>query len=60
MTCIVFPGQGSQSLGMVKDFHENFKLAASIFEEIEDYAKLDIRNIIFNIIISPNGLCFGI
>ncbi len=48
MTCIVFPGQGSQSIGMVKDFHENFRLAASIFEEIEDYTKLNIRNIIFN------------
>ena len=48
MTCIVFPGQGSQSQGMVKDFYDNFKLAVSIFEEIEDYTKLDIRNIIFN------------
>ena len=48
MTCIVFPGQGSQSLGMVKDFHDNFKLAESIFQEIEDYTKIDIRNIIFN------------
>ena len=48
MTCIVFPGQGSQSQGMVKDFHENFKLAGTIFEEIEDYTKLNIRNIIFN------------
>ena len=36
MTSIVFPGQGSQSLGMIKDFHENFKLAASILEEIEE------------------------
>ena len=48
MTCIVFPGQGSQSLGMAKDFHDNFKLAESIFQEIEDYTKIDIRNIIFN------------
>ena len=48
MTCIVFPGQGSQSQGMIKDFYENFKLAKSIFQEIEDYTKLDIRNIIFN------------
>ena len=33
---------------MVKDFHDNFKLAESIFQEIEDYTKIDIRNIIFN------------
>ena len=49
MTCIVFPGQGSQSIGMVKDFHENFRLAASIFEEIEDYTKLNIRNVSFQL-----------
>tara|TARA_Y100001970_G_scaffold75187_1_gene95277 strand:- start:1078 stop:1989 length:912 start_codon:yes stop_codon:yes gene_type:complete len=47
MTSIVFPGQGSQSVGMVKDFHDNFKNAKLIFEEIEDYTKIDIRKIIF-------------
>ncbi len=47
MTCIVFPGQGSQSLGMAKDFHDNFNIAKSAFEEIEDYTKINIRDIIF-------------
>ena len=47
MTSIVFPGQGSQSVGMVKDFYDNFKIAKFIFEEIEDYTKIDIRKIIF-------------
>lgn len=48
MTAIVFPGQGSQSLGMAKDFNDNFKYAKLIFEEIEDYTNIDIRNKIFN------------
>ena len=48
MTSFVFPGQGSQFLGMAKDFYENFKIAKLIFEEIEDYSKINIRNIIFN------------
>ena len=48
MTSIVFPGQGSQSIGMAKDFYDNFKSAKLIFEEIEDYTKIDIKNIIFN------------
>ena len=48
MTSIVFPGQGSQSIGMAKDFNDNFRIAKSIFEEIEDYTQINIRNIIFN------------
>ena len=35
MTSIVFPGQGSQTPGMAKDFYDNFKIARIIFEEIE-------------------------
>ncbi len=47
MTTIVFPGQGSQSVGMSKDFNDNFKIAKQTFEEIEDYTQLNIRKIIF-------------
>ena len=47
MTSIVFPGQGSQTPGMAKDFYDNFKLAKLIFEEIEDYTKIDLKKIIF-------------
>ena len=48
MTSVVFPGQGSQTKGMVKDFYDNFKIAKLIFEEIEDYTKIDLKNIIFD------------
>ena len=48
MTSIVFPGQGSQTAGMVRDFYDNFKTAKLIFEEIEDYTKIDLKNIIFD------------
>ena len=47
MTSIVFPGQGSQTVGMAKDFYDNFKIARLIFEEIEEYTRLDLRKIIF-------------
>ncbi len=47
MTSIVFPGQGSQKVGMAKDFHDNFNISKLIFEEIEDYTKINLRNIIF-------------
>ena len=48
MTSIVFPGQGSQTAGMVRDFYDNFNTAKLIFEEIEDYTKIDLKNIIFD------------
>ena len=48
MTSIVFPGQGSQTSGMVKDFYDNFEIARLIFEEIEDYTKIDLKKIIFD------------
>ena len=48
MTSIVFPGQGSQTAGMAKDFYDNFKIAKLIFEEIEDYTKIGLRKIIFD------------
>ena len=48
MTSIVFPGQGSQTTGMVRDFYDNFKAAKLIFEEIADYTNIDLKNIIFD------------
>ena len=46
MTVIVFPGQGSQYPLMAMDFNENFHFSSKIFEEIEDYTKINIRKII--------------
>jgi len=48
MTSLVFPGQGSQFVGMAKDFNDNFKIAKSTFEEIEDYTNINLRKIIFD------------
>ena len=47
MTTIVFPGQGSQFLGMSKDFYDNFEVAKSTLNEIQDYVKMDLKSIIF-------------
>ena len=47
MTSIVFPGQGSQFTGMSKDFYDNFAIAKSTFDEIQDYVKINLKNIIF-------------
>ncbi|MDR0571403.1 MAG: ACP S-malonyltransferase [Rickettsiales bacterium] len=43
----IFPGQGSQSVGMSKEFYDNFVLAKQIFEEANDCLKKDLRKIMF-------------
>ena len=47
MTSIIFPGQGSQFLGMTKDFFDNFKIAQDTITEIEDATSINIKKIIF-------------
>ncbi len=48
MTAFVFPGQGSQFIGMSKDFYDNFKSAKLIFEQISEYVDIDLKKLIFN------------
>ncbi len=48
MTVFMFPGQGSQHPNMARDFHDNFKTAKLIFEEIEDFTSINLRKIIFS------------
>ncbi|MBT4878867.1 MAG: ACP S-malonyltransferase, partial [Alphaproteobacteria bacterium] len=32
----IFPGQGSQKIGMGKNFYDNFASAKEVFQEIDD------------------------
>jgi len=43
---IVFPGQGSQSLGMLSDLHSNFSVVNEIFQEASDAINVDLWKII--------------
>ena len=43
---IVFPGQGSQSLGMLEDLRSNFPVVNEIFQEASDAIKVDLWKII--------------
>ena len=47
MTAILFPGQGSQYIGMSEDFYNNFLNSKLVFEEVEDSTSIDVKKIIF-------------
>ena len=44
---IVFPGQGSQYLGMGKYLYDNFSVSKCIFEEVDDALNFKLTEIIF-------------
>jgi [acyl-carrier-protein] S-malonyltransferase len=43
----IFPGQGSQYVGMGRDICDNFKAARLVFEEAEDEIHLNLRKLAF-------------
>ena len=47
MNFIVFPGQGSQKIGMGKKLSENFVEAKNVFEEVNDALKLNLTKIMW-------------
>ena len=47
MFSIVFPGQGSQKIGMVKEFYEKYDLAKQIFKDADAILNVPITKIIF-------------
>jgi [acyl-carrier-protein] S-malonyltransferase len=44
----LFPGQGSQYVGMGRDFYENSKLAAGRFKEADEILGISISSLCFN------------
>ena len=43
----VFVGQGSQVVGMAKDFYENFDVAKNVFKEVDQALNKNLSKIIF-------------
>ena len=48
MNILVFPGQGSQKIGMGKLFYENFSIAKKVFEEVDETLKFKLSKLIFD------------
>ncbi len=46
MFSVLFPGQGSQSVGMGKNFYENFDYVKSFFEQADDILKKSLTKMI--------------
>ena len=47
MFSIVFPGQGSQKIGMVKEFYEKYDLVKRLFKDADSILNVPITKIIF-------------
>jgi [acyl-carrier-protein] S-malonyltransferase len=43
----IFPGQGSQYVGMGKELHDNFRIAREVFEEADDALHFSISSLCF-------------
>ena len=43
----IFPGQGSQTIGMGKDFYDAFESAREVFHEVDEALKYKLSKIIF-------------
>ncbi|MDB3886536.1 ACP S-malonyltransferase [Candidatus Pelagibacter sp.] len=47
MFSVIFPGQGSQIVGMGKEFHDKFDLVKNLFKEADDTLNFPISKLIF-------------
>ena len=48
MFSVVFPGQGSQKIGMAKEFFDKFEIIKKIFKDADELLELPISKIIFD------------
>ena len=48
MFSVLFPGQGSQSIGMIKDFYDNFEYVKNLFDEANEAINVSLSKLIFD------------
>ncbi len=47
MDAFIFPGQGSQAIGMGREIHDAFPVAREVFQEVDETLKQNLTEIIF-------------
>ena len=47
-TAVIFPGQGSQIIGMGADLYEKSSIAKDIFDEVDDTLGRKLTDIVFS------------
>ena len=48
MFSVIFPGQGSQTVGMAKNLYKEFPYVKELFNNADDILKVKLSDIIFN------------
>ena len=48
MFSVIFPGQGSQSVGMSKELLQNYKAVKELFQEADDSFKFSFSDLVIN------------
>ena len=48
LNALLFPGQGSQEVGMGKELYENIPAAKTILDKAVDYLGYDLKELMFN------------
>ena len=46
-TALIFPGQGSQNIGMGHDFYSNFQSSRNIYDQLDEILGKNLTNLIF-------------
>ena len=44
----LFPGQGSQSVGMGKDLYEKYETVRNVYDKVKKITNIDVADISFN------------